>query len=228
MLRSRSGKSERLTRWILYGALAVFALVLAAALFVRYFVTDVARQNESFRSQIGVPTQAGRSNAARLLLTETDDRTLTLAGGEVAKIDSLINVQGQMKYGMHVWNEAGAPADAAAWVRVDLATQTLSVFRGGHEIGTGVILYGTDNYPTPLGRFPIKAKMRDHKSSIYDAPMPYTLRLTDDGVSIHGSNVRRGLATHGCIGIPSDFAEMIFSVVDKNTPVYIVNGAATG
>ena len=59
----------------------------------------------------------------------------------------------------------------------------------------------------------------------YDnAPMPYTLRLTGDGVSIHGSNVRWGFATHGCIGIPKAFAAKLFSVAKVGDEVLIVPG----
>lgn len=107
-------------------------------------------------------------------------------------------------------------------MRVDLSKQILSVFRGEHEIGTGVILYGADSKPTPTGRFPVIERFRDHRSSLYDAAMPYTLRLTNDGVAIHGSNVVRGMATHGCIGIPSSFAALVFGAVRPGDPVYIV------
>jgi lipoprotein-anchoring transpeptidase ErfK/SrfK len=48
------------------------------------------------------------------------------------------------------------------------------------------------------------------------------LRLTKDGVAIHGSNVRWGFATHGCIGIPKDFAAKLFGVVDVGDEVLIV------
>jgi lipoprotein-anchoring transpeptidase ErfK/SrfK len=90
-----------------------------------------------------------------------------------------------------------------------------------------VILYGADGLPTPTGKFPILAKLKDHKSITYDnAPMPYTLRLTGDGVSIHGSNVRWGFATHGCVGIPKDFAAKVFGVVKVGDPVFIVSGTA--
>jgi lipoprotein-anchoring transpeptidase ErfK/SrfK len=56
--------------------------------------------------------------------------------------------------------------------------------------------------------------------------MPYTLRLTGDGVSIHGSNVRWGLASHGCVGVPKDFAAKLFDVVNKGDEVLIVSGKA--
>jgi lipoprotein-anchoring transpeptidase ErfK/SrfK len=96
------------------------------------------------------------------------------------------------------------------------------VFRGGHEIGSAVILYGTDGKPTPTGSFTILQKDRNHYSRSYDAPMPYMLRLTNDGVAIHGSNVREGRATHGCIGVPLDFARQLFAVASKGDPIVIV------
>ena len=136
-------------------------------------------------------------------------------------IKSILNVPGRMHYGDYRWDEKGVPA-GPIWVRVDLKSQTLSVFRGGHEIGTAIILYGADSVPTPTGKFPILAKLKDHRSATYDASMPYTLRLTADGVSIHASNVRWGYATHGCIGIPEAFAAKLFSAAALGDEVLIV------
>jgi lipoprotein-anchoring transpeptidase ErfK/SrfK len=125
-----------------------------------------------------------------------------------------------MTYGDYRWEDKGVPA-GPAWVRVDLKSQIISVFRSGHEIGTAVILYGADGVPTPTGRFPVLAKLKDHRSAAYDAPMPYTLRLTADGVSIHGSNVRWGFATHGCVGVPTAFAAKLFETVSTGDEVFI-------
>jgi lipoprotein-anchoring transpeptidase ErfK/SrfK len=55
--------------------------------------------------------------------------------------------------------------------------------------------------------------------------MPYTLRLTADGVSIHGSNVRWGYATHGCVGVPTAFASKLFEAVSVGDDVLIVGGS---
>jgi lipoprotein-anchoring transpeptidase ErfK/SrfK len=108
------------------------------------------------------------------------------------------------------------------WVRIDLSRQTMSVFRSNQEIGSAVILYGTDGKPTPTGVFPILAKAEQHSSNLYDAEMPYMLRLTNDGVAIHASNVRFGAATHGCIGVPIAFARLLFAQVKRGDPVAIV------
>lgn len=141
-------------------------------------------------------------------------------------IRTLLRVPGSMRYGQSLWDDKGV-APGKAWVRIDLDAQILSVFRGGHEIGTAVILHGADNKPTPTGRFPVLARLKDHRSSIYDAPMPYTLRLTGDGVAIHGSDVRQGLATNGCIGIPEGFAARLFDAMKVGGEVVIVRGGPT-
>ena len=137
-------------------------------------------------------------------------------------VQSILNVRKRMQFGDFIWNDRNVPK-GTVWVRVDLKSQILSVFRAGHEIGTAVILYGAEEKETPAGTFPVLAKIRDHRSATYDnAPMPYTLRLTGDGVAIHGSNVRWGAATHGCIGVPVEFAAKLFDEVKKGDHVVIV------
>ena len=140
-------------------------------------------------------------------------------------IKTILDVRGSMSYGDYRWDDKGVPA-GPAWVRVDLERQLISVFRSGHEIGTAVILYGADGLPTPTGKFPVLAKLKDHRSSTYDAPMPYTLRLTADGVSIHGSDVRWGFATHGCVGVPTAFAAKLFDAIRRGDEVLIVGAKA--
>ena len=136
---------------------------------------------------------------------------------------------GPIKFGDYAWDTKGVP-DGPIVITVDLAAQVLSVFRGGYEIGAAAILYGTDDKPTPLGSFPITMKDAHHVSSIYGAPMPYTLRLTDDGVSVHGTEVAWGYATHGCIGVPTAFARLLFAQAKLGDHVIITRGKtlATG
>jgi len=141
--------------------------------------------------------------------------------GPVA-IHSLLKVDRALKFGEFVWNEAGVPP-GKLWVRVDLGRQMISVFRGGHEIGTAVILYGVDGRPTPTGDFTVLRKDRDYWSRSYDAPMPFTLMLTDDGVAIHGSDVRDGLGTHGCVGVPRAFARRIFDAAQVGDSVTVLS-----
>jgi hypothetical protein len=148
---------------------------------------------------------------------------LALPDGQGQPVRSMLNITGPMRFGDFVWDENHIAA-GQLWVRIDLSRQLLSVFRDGHEIGATVILYGAGGKPTPTGRFTILEKNPDYYSRSYDAPMPYMLRLTKDGVAIHGSNVRKGWATHGCIGVPLGFARLLFAAARKGDPVFILAG----
>jgi len=147
--------------------------------------------------------------------------TLLDANGVARPVHSLLRVPGRLHYGEFVWDDRGVPA-GKLWVRVDPKTQTLSVFRAGHEIGTAVILFGTDDKPTPRGTFKVLQKSKDYFSRTYNAPMPYALRLTDDGVALHSSDVRFGAATHGCIGLPKAFATKLFNQASLGDEVSII------
>ncbi|WP_066516021.1 L,D-transpeptidase family protein [Sphingobium cloacae] len=139
-------------------------------------------------------------------------------------VKRVLKIDGPFRHGDYVWDESGAPATGPVIITIDLKAQTLSVFRAGYEIGAAVILYGADDKPSPLGAFPITEKDADHVSNLYDAPMPYMLRLTNDGVAIHGSDVQWGNATHGCIGVPTPFAKKLFGVTKLGDVAIITNG----
>lgn len=145
---------------------------------------------------------------------------MVLPNGDRRTIRSLLNHAGPMRFGDVLWDEAGVPA-GPVWVRVDLRRQTLSVFRAGHEIGATLILYGADGKPTPSGVYPVLERAERHRSTLYDAPMPYMLRLTPDGIAIHASKVRASTATHGCIGVPPAFARRLYAQVHRGDPVAI-------
>jgi lipoprotein-anchoring transpeptidase ErfK/SrfK len=141
-----------------------------------------------------------------------------------------INVTRWLEPGEYVWDEdAAAQAAGPATVVVNLRSRTLSMYRNGVEIGRSSVLYGYGEHPTPLGTFKVLQKKKDHISNIYNAPMPHMLRLTNDGVALHGSaNMADDAATHGCIGLPKEFAELLFGQVGLGDQVVIWSGKASG
>ena len=169
-------------------------------------------------AQSSVPRHA---QSARLTLSAAQTREALSAGTLDRPIKSLLKVDKPLHFGEFAWNDSGVSA-GPVWIRIDPRSQLLSVFRDGHEIGTTVIVYGGDNKETPTGTFHIIARDKDHRSSLYDAAMPYTLQLTNDGVSIHGSTVRWGAATHGCIGVPLEFARRLFDQAKVGDEVVIL------
>jgi lipoprotein-anchoring transpeptidase ErfK/SrfK len=142
-------------------------------------------------------------------------------------IKRILPIDGPIKYGDWHWDEANVPAGPIV-ITVDLDARVLSVFRSGYEIGATAVLLGTQETPTPIGVFPITQKDAKHVSNLYDAAMPYMMRLTNDGVSIHATNVRNGFASHGCIGVPLEFAKKVFDRAHLGDKVYITRGKQVG
>ncbi len=132
-------------------------------------------------------------------------------------------------FGDWAWNETRGPLTGAVLVTVDIESQTMSVFRGGYQIGATRIIYGDDDKPTPTGVFPILEKDEKHRSNLFvNAPMPYMLRMTGDGISIHGAEkVEPIYATNGCIGIPNGFARRLFEVVVPGDRIVVTKAAQT-
>lgn len=129
-----------------------------------------------------------------------------------------------LRPGEYAWDDDGVPAGPLTIV-VNIRARVLSAYRAGFEIGRSSIVYGIDSKPTPFGTFPILEKDADHYSNIYaGAPMPHMLRLTRDGVAIHGSEVADDLATHGCIGLPKEFAALLFKAARVGDKVVVWPG----
>jgi hypothetical protein len=145
---------------------------------------------------------------------------------QAPRLPVMLHLDRPMRHGDYVWNADGVPAGRVD-ILIDIATQTLHVFRSGHEIGRAVILYGTDEDPTPLGTFRISEKDIDHESNIYDAIMPYMMRLTNDGIAIHGSVVEYGRASRGCVGVPDEFAALLFAQARIGDRVRIVRNGGS-
>ncbi len=151
------------------------------------------------------------------------------ASDEPFVIKRILPISGPIKYGEWHWDDENIP-DGPLVVTVDLDARVISVFQGGHEIGAAAVLLGTDEYPTPLGTFPILAKERHNVSEKYNnAPMPWTLRLTWDGIAIHGgSTVENGYASHGCVAAPDGFMAKLYEVAARGDTVVITRGKRIG
>jgi lipoprotein-anchoring transpeptidase ErfK/SrfK len=142
-------------------------------------------------------------------------------------VKRILPIHGPIKYGEWHWDEENVP-DGPIVITVDLDARVLSIFRGGYEIGAAAVLLGTEDTPTPTGVFPITQKERHHVSNLYDAEMPYMQRLTNDGITLHGSKVEWGYASHGCIGMPEPFAAKVFAKTKLGDRVFITRGKMVG
>jgi len=156
--------------------------------------------------------------------------TETLAEAEQAfTVRRILPIKDPIKYGDWYWDDKDVPPGPLL-VTVDLKARVISVFQGGYEIGAAAVMLGTDEHPTPVGHFPILYKDRHNVSEQYsNAPMPWSLFLTNDGVAIHGGHlVENGYASHGCIGVPDELAERLFAIANKGDMVIITDGRQIG
>ncbi len=142
-------------------------------------------------------------------------------------VKRILQIDEPFVHGYYKWDDEGVPAGELV-VTVDLKAESISVFRAGYEIGAAVITFGDSEKPTPTGVFPITQKSKDHVSNIYGSPMPYMLRLTNDGVAIHASDVKWGWGTRGCIGVPLEFARQLFEQVKLGDQVIVTDGKMMG
>jgi lipoprotein-anchoring transpeptidase ErfK/SrfK len=184
-----------------------------------------------------IPEDAPRTPAVRMIASEAVQplpapapATVTaVASNDPFVIKSILPIEGSIRYGDWFWDESAAPKAGKLVITVDLEARVISAFRDGHEIGTAVALLGTQKHPTPLGTFPILTKEKDNVSEKYNnAPMPHTLRLTWDGIAIHGSVVMNGYASHGCIAVPDEFAALLFAAAKRGDKVIITRGQMVG
>ena len=128
-----------------------------------------------------------------------------------------------LKPGEFVWHANVAPAGPIA-VIVSLDAQRAFVYRNGIEIGYSTISSGKGGHDTPTGIFTILQKDKDHHSSKYNnAAMPYTQRLTWDGVALHAGGLPGYPSSHGCVHLPSVFAEELFNISPMGMTVVVVN-----
>lgn len=222
------GRAQRIYLGAVAGSLALTFAIAARGLF---HAGDAPAPDEPVSAQavaakkavVGVPTPAPPKPSVTPAPTGLLAATGLQSKGAFS-VKRILKIDHPLRHGDYVWDDAGVPAGPVV-ITIDLKAQTLSVFRAGYEIGVAVILYGATDKPSPLGTFPILQKDADHYSNLYDnAPMPYTLRLTNDGVAIHGSDVKWGKATHGCIGVPTAFARKLFRVAKLKDPVIITDG----
>jgi hypothetical protein len=126
-----------------------------------------------------------------------------------------------LKPGDYSWHPQLSPTGPVV-VLVSLPDQLLYVYRNGVRIGRSTVSTGKPGKRTPTGAFTVLQKKVRHESSIYKgAQMPHMQRLTWTGVAMHAGNLPGYPASAGCVRLPVDFAEKLYSVTTVGTTVII-------
>jgi hypothetical protein len=128
-----------------------------------------------------------------------------------------------LKHGEFTWAPEIAPAGPIA-VLVSLDEQRAYTYRNGVLIGASTVSTGKPGHETPTGVFTTKLKDKNHHSSIYNAaPMPYTERLTNDGIALHAGGIPGYPESHGCVHLPSEYARLLFDAAPLGMTVVIAD-----
>ncbi len=125
--------------------------------------------------------------------------------------------------GQFIWKGDAVP-NGPIVVVVSLQEQKVYVYRNGIRIGVSTASTGKPGHRTPTGVFMVLQKDKDHSSKTYNnAAMPYTERLTWDGVALHAGGLPGYPSSHGCIHLPSEFARHLFEASPMGMTVVIAN-----
>ncbi len=163
------------------------------------------------------------------------------------KASELINKQAPININKSVYDSLTSDQSR---VVVSLPKQRAYLLAGDQVAIDTPISSGKRAGMTPAGQFNVLEKDKDHRSSVYGdfkdragrtvrsgisaridsapsgthfvgAPMIWFMRLTGDGVGMHIGILPGYPASHGCIRMPSQSAEMFFNRVKIGTPVEV-------
>jgi lipoprotein-anchoring transpeptidase ErfK/SrfK len=95
-------------------------------------------------------------------------------------------------------------------VIVSIDQQRATLYANGTAVASTKVSTGTKSHPTPMGVFTVIQKNRHHVSNLYYAPMPYMQRLTWSGTALHTGPLPGYPASHGCIRLTDEFAQLLW------------------
>jgi hypothetical protein len=160
----------------------------------------------------------GALGAAILVALPT--QALAQGATQSAPVD-LLDQPGALKPGQWVWAPQLAE-QGPLLVYVDITRQIATVYRNGVKIAVTTVSSGKPGYDTPTGVFTILQKDANHHSSKYnDAPMPFTERLTWEGVALHAGGLPGYPSSHGCVHLPIQFSKLLFGIESLGGTVII-------
>jgi len=115
------------------------------------------------------------------------------------------------------------PAEAAHTRRIviSLRKQHATLYEHDQPTFSTRVSTGRNGYPTPRGEYVITDKRRVWESTLYDAEMPYFMRLSGSDIGLHEGVVPRGPASHGCIRLPAAAARNLYARMRPGDPVTI-------
>lgn len=151
---------------------------------------------------------------------------IALALGSCKTTETGGSSRGKLKPGQFEWQPQRS-ASGPVLVVVSIDDQMAYVYRNGVEIARSTVSTGRPGKETPTGVFTILQRKVEHESSIYEgAQMPYMQRLTWSGIAMHAGDLPGYPASAGCVRLPLEFSQKIYSVMDMGGTVVITKKGA--
>lgn len=110
---------------------------------------------------------------------------------------------------------------AALEVRIDLSSQTMTVYQNGFPRHNWAVSTARRGYVTPTGNYrPTRLAKMHYSRKYHNSPMPHSIFFRG-GYAIHGTGAIKQLgrpASHGCIRLHPDNARALFNLVSSVGP----------
>jgi L,D-transpeptidase-like protein len=121
------------------------------------------------------------------------------------------------------------PAGQPIMAIVSLSKQHVTIYDANGWIMRAPVSSGRKDYETPAGIYSVIQKEVEHYSNLYeDGYMPFMQRITWSGIALHGGPLPGYPASHGCVRMPVDFAERLFSLTKLGMRVIVAPGDPVG
>jgi lipoprotein-anchoring transpeptidase ErfK/SrfK len=133
--------------------------------------------------------------------------------------------------------EPEGPGDATydpnkeLWFEVNLSEQSITVWNGDNVLLYSLVSTGRPGFDTPTGTFYVNTKLESQTmegvlgGEYYNVPdVPWVMYFTDEGHALHGTYWHSNFGavmSHGCVNLPMDVAEYLYSITPVGTRVEI-------
>src|SRR5262249_16334618 len=106
---------------------------------------------------------------------------------------------------------------------VSLSAQRVTIYDAEGKTLQAPVSTGSTGYETPAGVYSVVQKKEMHHSNLYDdASMPFMQRITWTGIALHPGPLPGYPASHGCVRLPSAFAQHLFQITAVGLRVIVV------
>ncbi len=162
----------------------------------------------------------GRIEFVRALLEKGADRNARTAKYKMVPL-SFAQQNNKTRVILLLLGKDPDPTTHTTRVAISLSDQRAVFYQDGVPVLRTRVSTGKENYRTPTGEFVVTDKHRVRVSNIYDAEMPYFMRLNGSAVGMHAGHVPDYPASHGCIRLPHDAARRLYRELEVGTYVTI-------